>query len=77
MSGHVIPMRRPRRKRISITPLQYSPEVWLVACECGQSSKHDDRDAARSARRKHQVAHDQAMAAHPAGKGRPGGGGAA
>lgn len=77
MSGQIIPMNRPRRQRIVIEQIQYSPAVWLMACPCGTSSKHTDREEARSARRRHQAAHDRAVAAHPAGKGRPGGGGVA
>lgn len=74
MSGRVIPMRRTRRQRIALELLQYSPEQWLVACECGRSSRHATRDGARAARRKHQADHDRAEALHPAGKARPQGG---
>ena len=77
MSGQVIPMRRSRRKRIAIELLQYKPPQWLMACECGQSSRHPSRDGARAARRRHQADHDRAEAMHPAGKGRPNGGGTA
>lgn len=73
MSRRVIPIRRVRARKIAIEQLQYSPELWLMACECGQSSKHSSREAARSARRAHQAAHDLARAAHPAGQGLPGG----
>ena len=74
MSGQVIPMRPSRRKRIVIELLQYSPPQWLVACECGRSSKHPSRDGARAARRRHQADHDRAVAMHPAGKALPSGG---
>lgn len=74
MSGRVVPISRGRAQKIAIVQLQYSPtEVWLTACECGRSSKHGSRDDARGARRAHQRSHDRAEAAHPAGKGRPGG----
>lgn len=75
MTGQVIPMPGPRR-RIVLEQLQYVPPLWLLACPCGESSKHDDREDARRARREHQAEHDRAERAHPAGKGRPGGGAA-
>lgn len=73
MSGRVVPIRRVRARKIAIEQLQYSPELWLMACECGQSSKHASREVARGARRAHQAAHDRARAVHPAGRGLPGG----
>lgn len=80
MSGRVVPMsrpRRPRRMKIAIELLQVSPEQWLVACECGRSSKRATRDSARTARRRHQADHDRAMELHPAGSALPKGGGVA
>lgn len=76
MNAKILPFPR-GPQRIVLEQIGVLPEAWLVACSCGAQSRHDTREDARAARRRHQAAHDRARAAHPAGKRRPTGGGAA
>lgn len=74
MSGRVLKM--PKR-RVAIEPIQFEPELWLVACACGFTAKVTSREVARATRRRHQADHRRAEEQHPAGKGQPPRGGGA
>lgn len=87
MTGRVLPfpggLRRsvPRvtaiRARITRAGFREDDLRWILSCSCGWGQIEHAAGEATRAKRAHDAEHRRAEAAHPAGKGLPGGGGPA